>query len=578
MTELTSGRGSLRERGMALVRINTERGIDIAIAAALFGGYLMWLLYTALDLGYARDEGFYFHAARTYGKWFELLLENPERALTPKLVDQYWRENHEHPALMKTLFWLSERVFGSVLGERGTALRLPGMLLSAAAVAATYGFGRRAFGRAGALVAALAFACMPRVFYHSHLACFDMPITSLCLLTIYAYHGSVQRRSIIWACAAALLYGLALNTKHNAWVLPGAFGLHALSRLLPERGERLRRAHAFALLPVTLMLLLGPLLLYATWPWIWRDTYDRFVEYVKFHAEHVYYNMEYLGHTYFEPPFPRTYAPVMTLATVPSITLLLSGLGGLVWLSRSRIAARFRAGQALAESGAPFSSSHGVHLLWLLCVLTSYGPWLFSDTPIFGGTKHWMPAYPYLALFAGQGFDWLRGLLIGAFAAGPRRRALLTFGLGASVVAAPLVMTAHSHPFGLSAYTPLVGGAPGAATLGLNRTFWGYTTGSVVDFLNASAAPKTRVFLHDTAHDSFRMLQKDRRLSRDLEPWWTVAGSRLALYHHEQHMSRVEHMIWVDYGTTTPAHVAAFDGVPIVWVYARGERTAEPGP
>ena len=374
-----------------------------------------------------------------------------------------------------------------------------------------------------------------------------------------------------------MLYGLALNTKHNAWILPAAFGLHALSRLIPARGERLRRAQAFALIPVTLMLLLGPLLFYATWPWIWRDTYQRLGEYVKFHTQHVYYNMEFLGRTYFEPPFPRSYAPVMTLATVPSITLLLSAVGILVWLGRSRIAARFRARREPADAGAGLPSSHGVHLLWLLCVITSYGPWLSSDTPIFGGTKHWMPAYPYLALFAGQGFSWVRGLLgEAAFAAGRQRQTVLGWALGVCVVAAPLVMTAHSHPFGLSAYTPLVGGAPGAATLGLNRTFWGYTTGSVVDFLNASAAPKARVFLHDTTLDSFRILQKDRRLRRDLEPWWTVAGSQLALYHHEQHMSRVEHMIWVDYGTTAPARVAAFDGVPVVWVYARGQRPAEP--
>jgi hypothetical protein len=48
-----------------------------------------------------------------------------------------------------------------------------------------------------------------------------------------------------------------------------------------------------------------------------------------------------------------------------------------------------------------------------------------------------------------------------------------------------------------------------------------------------------------------------------------VAGSQVGLYHHEQHMSRVEHMIWVDYGTTTPSHIATFDGVPMIWVYQR---------
>jgi hypothetical protein len=116
---------------------------------------------------------------------------------------------------------------------------------------------------------------------------------------------------------------------------------------------------------------------------------------------------------------------------------------------------------------------------------------------------------------------------------------------------------------------PIVGGAPGAATLGLNRSFWGYTTGSVVPYLNESVGRGERVFLHDTAFDSFRMLQRDGRLRGDIKAWGVVSGSKFALYHHEQHMARVEYMIWVDYGTTTPAHVATFDGVPMVWVYRR---------
>ena len=108
-----------------------------------------------------------------------------------------------------------------------------------------------------------------------------------------------------------------------------------------------------------------------------------------------------------------------------------------------------------------------------------------------------------------------------------------------------------------------------AATLGLNRTFWGYTTGSVTDYLNATMGRGEQLFIHDTAWDSLRMLQKDGRLRSDIKPWASVSGSKFALYHHEQHMSRVEHMIWVDYGTTAPSYIGAFDGVPVIWVYAR---------
>lgn len=37
-------------------------------------------------------------------------------------------------------------------------------------------------------------------------------------------------------------------------------------------------------------------------------------------------------------------------------------------------------------------------------------------------------------------------------------------------------------------------------------------------------------------------------------------------------MSRVEHRIWVDYGTTQPSHVGTHDGVPVIWLYQQPQR------
>ena len=99
---------------------------DTAIFAGLFVAYLVALLVTARTLGYARDEGFYFHAAGTYGRWLEILLASPAKAFQASTVDRYWQENHEHPSLMKSLFALSQRFFEGVLfQERGTAYRFP---------------------------------------------------------------------------------------------------------------------------------------------------------------------------------------------------------------------------------------------------------------------------------------------------------------------------------------------------------------------------------------------------------------------------------------------------------------------
>ena len=77
------------------------------------------------------------------------------------------------------------------------------------------------------------------------------------------------------------------------------------------------------------MATVGPLVFYTLWPWIWNDTIPRLQEYLNFHLHHEYYNIEFLGKNYFGPPSPKSYLPVMVLATVPSVTLLLFLVGAI---------------------------------------------------------------------------------------------------------------------------------------------------------------------------------------------------------------------------------------------------------
>jgi hypothetical protein len=94
----------------------------------------------------------------------------------------------------------------------------------------------------------------------------------------------------------------------------------------------------------------------------------------------------------------------------------------------------------------------------------------------------------------------------------------------------------------------------------------------MVPYLNKHVANHQAVYIHDTAIPSYRMLQEDGSLRADLTGTLSISGSQAALYHHEPHMGRVEYQIWVDYGTTVPAHIGTHDGVPVVWVYQRPKR------
>jgi 4-amino-4-deoxy-L-arabinose transferase-like glycosyltransferase len=552
---------------------------DRAIAALLAALYVAWLLATARSLGFARDEGFYFSAAQSYARWFEMLFEHGGAAFKRSTIDSIWAQNHEHPALMKTLFAFSWMLFHQkwkLFADASTAFRFPGMCMAGLLVGVTYRFGSRAFDRRAGLIAALLVAFMPRVFYNGHLACFDMGIAAMWTLTIYVYWRSLASRRVwLWAIALGLVYGLTLETKHNAWILPLFIVPHALLVKRHEILQRWRRFRPYLPPNVVVMVLLGPVVFFALWPWLWNDTLPRLEEYVNFHMNHVYYNMEFLGVNYFTAPSPLGYMPLMILATVPGITIVLALLGSADRIVDAARSWRSAMRELLSAKPGGFVAAprdvRGTDLLFALAFFAAVGPWFLSHTPIFGGTKHWLGAYPFLALFAGHGFSLVANAGRRAFAfAQEKKQRLFEVALGLSVTAGPLAITAHSHPFGLSSYVPFVGGTAGGASLGLNRQFWGFTTESAnEEYLADHAPPGAAVFIHDTAWDSWSRMIDERRVRPDLRGVGSVSESTYALVHHELHMNEVDYEIWVAYGTDAPAYVVTHDGVPIVCIYKR---------
>ncbi|HEU5077118.1 MAG TPA: glycosyltransferase family 39 protein, partial [Polyangiaceae bacterium] len=508
-----------------------------------------------------------------YQDWFEILFATPERAFERAVLDHHWSVNREHPPFVKLLFALVHALFHEKLGwfaSAGTAYRSVGALFGGIVLATVFAWARSIAGMRAGVAAALALGLMPRFFHHAHLACFDVPVASLWVVTAFAYARAVHSGKRVWLVGTSLLYGLLLATKHNAWLLPPALGVHLLLLGLSGQRELARRSA----LVVGCMLVAGPLLLFASWPWIWHDTWQRVGEYIAFHRNHEYYNMEFLGRTYHRPPMPRAYAPVMTLATVPSVVLVLFGVGLVGALSSVRRAygPRLRACYGAGPASKPSEAVEPVVLstlvLWCIALFVSYAPWLSSDTPIFGGTKHWITAYPFMAMLAALGFGWTLDAL-GRAITSPRFRVASTWIVALVIAMPPLIMTLTSHPFGLSFYTPAVGGAPGAATLGLNRTFWGYTTGSLKSAINDSTPRHAALYLHDTATASFAMFQRDGQIRSDIRGTLDIAASEVALYHHEPHMRRVEFQIWENYGTASPVAVSTYQGVPIAWMYRR---------
>ncbi|MDJ0762964.1 MAG: glycosyltransferase family 39 protein [Myxococcota bacterium] len=533
------------------------RSMDHLIGLAIALVYLAVLLGTARDVGFARDEGFYFTAARSYQRWFDILLEDPQQAIKENTIKRNWRYNSEHPALMKVLFGFSNRVLHQRLDllSPATSFRFPGMVAGALAVYLIFLFGSVALGRVAGVFGALAFALMPRVFYHAHLACFDVPITAMWLLVTYLYWRSLS--SWKYGIATGIAYGIALCVKLNAFFLPLVLGGHYIAVWIHWRYRRQQtpgipapKPHAFLFGAV-----LAPPIFLCHWPWLWYDTVHRIQGYLGFHSDHVHYNTAWFGENIIQAPTPVLLPLVMTAFTIPTVIIALALAGSVL---------RIRHRQRTPREDHP--SEQGLDLLLFISAVFPIALISLPTVPVFGGTKHWMPAFPFIALLAGVAAARLADRVAALLHS--QGRVLAKVAVMGVLLVPPLHQTIASHPFGLASYVPLIGGAPGAATLGMTRQFWGYTTAGVAPWLNARVPKGGQVEFHDTARPSIRMFQQEQLLRPDIRIG-TLKQASFALMHHELHMIRNEAWIWNAFGTFIPSHVLTYQGVPIVSIYER---------
>lgn len=539
-------------------------------------------------VGYVRDEGIYFHASRAYADWALDVLRDPGKLGDRAARDRAFAVNREHPALMKLAGGLSARLFSRPgpadqppearapagllpLLLEGAAMRLPAQLLAGLGAALLFLAGWSLARPSGhvpsassavppiaplvpALLAALWFIGLPHVWFHAGLHCFDVPVAVLTLAVVLCYRRALT--SWRWSLLLGPLLGVAISVKHNALFIPVLLAVHYLACLLLAR--RRPRLGQLVPLPFVSMALFAPPTVLALWPWLWSDSLARLQQYFEFHRLHAYYNTEYFHINYNQPPLPWSYPFVLTWATVPTALLLLAAIG--LFLAVRRDLSEKPSSEAPAPTWtAPLAGQPPRDgLLWALFGLFPLVLISLPSVPIFGGTKHWLTAYPFLALAAASAWIELW-------------RALAPFGRPRHLPAAllPLVLvpalwsTLHGHPFGLSQYAPLVGGARGAADLGLLRGFWGTSVLPLLDHLSQKPAP---LYLHDL-HDLSRLQYEREGRWPAAVPAVPLGRARAGLLFHERHMLSGEVDLWNHFGTTAPDRVLTLDDVPLTSLY-----------
>lgn len=535
--------------------------------------YVAVLAGTADTVGFTRDEGYYFKAAEQYAGYFRAAMEQGIASLWSRsAIDAHLGYNTEHPPLAKFLQALSYQLTSVWTGWFSPSLghRFSGMLFAGLSVLATFWLGRAVYGAAVGALAAVALSLLPRYFFDAHLACFDVPITALWTLTLFMYLRAREKESLKSAVAAGGVFGLALATKLNALFLPVVI-LGAWLCARPAPRWRWRRDAAG---PVDLMVpwppravwvpaLVGPLVFFCLWPYLWPAPLPRLNAYLAFHLGHEHYPALWFGKLLVRPPFPLSFPFVMTALTIPAPWVGLSGLGlialgGRLWRARRE---------------AELVIFFGALLPMVLIALPS--------TPIFGGVKHWYNAMPALlvlgaeravavARFLGRGMDSARA---GRGARGARLGAVALWLL---LILGPGVLgIIDTHPHGIGAYNALAGGVRGAATLGLQRGFWGGLARPLYERHLSGDALRGRVFFNRTNYDGYRMYRREGIAGPGVYYSSSAKGAAAAASFIQPEHGEAEAEIWTELGPR-PIDGVYLHEVPLVEWYARGASAQAP--
>ena len=584
---------------------------DKATIWLLFIAAFAALFLTETSVGFVQDESVYFYAAERYTQWLWLLLHSPALALRDDAIVAAFDYNHEHPALMKLSFGISHWLFTEQLGwlRPAAGFRLPAFAIAACIPPLLYQLGRPLFGRTAGLFGALSFFLVPRQFFNAQLACFDIPVAALWLWVVYLFWRAQTEPKLWILCGFA--FGLSIATKHNALFLPFVLTPFALWRawVASAGNSSSRRAviqfialltgaalflstmwaalgseqfvARFTLLsPQTFLILgawagaaaillnvrsspetfrplatlgammfLGPVVFYLHWPYLWHAPVDRTAWYLQFHATHVHYAWFYLGKLLRESPFPLEYVWVKTALTVPT-SLFVPMILGLVTVLITKTTRRWEVFLIAANALASI-------------ILISH-----PQVPHFGGVKHWFPSMTFLSLLAGVSVSRAANA-IAELGSQPWQKRIAAPALFVLLLLPAAIATAHFHPYGTSAYSELAGGAPGAATLGMQRQFWSNNVTGVLPWINSHAPPNARLWLDEVTGLAFHHYQRNGMLRPDIRSAGSAADSDLAAYQYHQEFREHEYSIWQAYGTEIPVTGLYVDETPQVVVYQR---------
>jgi len=457
--------------------------------------------FTSDGPGVTWDEPYSIASSELYIDWY---LDCAERFDSEK-IKEYWAPNREHPPLAKTMMGFVRKVPAALAGIRGNVppSRLSTAIFFTALQVSLFLIVAGGAGAAAGAASCLCLLLMPRVFGHAHLAVLDVPLACMWLWTTLAFVLGINSRR--WSIATGVIFGLALLTKFDAVLIPIPLVIWGLIY-----HPRKIRQNLFS------MAVIGQIVFFIGWPWLWDDTWQRLKYYVmdklaRVDTDEWIVQSYYFGKVYADRYPPWHYPIVMTLITIPVGILAAIAAGAVQSIRDARLKPFY--GLVLISTGS---------ILGLVSL---------PFTPKYDGVRLFLSLFPFLAMLGGVGCVWawkmmwssLSRLLIHWQAESlPHKKLAMWSAIAvvAAFFASQAVGICLMHPCELGYYNLLVGGPQGAGKLGMEPTYWGDSvTWEAFDWLRADhrSSRKARVaffpksefidgiWLHDGYLNSKRM-------------------------------------------------------------------------
>ncbi|MFB3896498.1 MAG: ArnT family glycosyltransferase [bacterium] len=523
---------------------------DWIIALILFLATIIILCATSSQYGLAWDEPYNYYPAVDAYQWLQLLVSHPGQAISDTAINQYWSKVHEHPSISKIIAGITYNWFSGTFGDL-LAFRLGEFILFSLLIAMIYLFTLQLFNRTTALFSAVAFLLMPRIFGQAHFATTDIPLVLMWVLTVFCFYKGLDNWK--WSIATGIVWGLGLATKINLLFLPIPLILWAQLFHRKKYGN-----NAFS------MLFLSPIIFFLSWPWLWFQTKPRIMEYLLFYAQHKFTTVYYFGKMYVLTSAPWKYPLVYTLTTIPITILFLISVAIIIIVIK----------QIPNNTQTPISNEPNTFGVQMLVLFNALFPILLQSgpaSPKYDGIRLFLPAFPYLAILAGIGFNWIIvsvganrwfTRISGRFADSPLPQILLAI----LFFIPPLYHVIDTHPYQLSYYNLLLKGVNGAHQKGMESTYWCEAVNQdVLQYLNQSVPENGKVRFLSFSDEVVQWYQEHGYLRKDIQCFSTDQPDYFILLCRQGFFGGME---WNLYRHAIPIKAFSYKNrVPLVLIY-----------